>query len=54
MFSRFIRSVIEAESSGKIPVGPITRKASGIVCLQAGKGDKELLGDALSEKYGVK
>ncbi len=54
MFSRFIRREIEAESSAKIPLAPITRKASGIVCLRAGKGDRELLEDALSEKYGVR
>jgi hypothetical protein len=36
-----------------LSLGPITRRASGIVKLPAGRSDKDLLGDALATKYGA-
>ena len=52
MFSQFVESVA-TERKGRRKVGPLTRKASGLAKLPAGKSDKELLADALAEKYGV-
>jgi len=51
MFSRFVQSL--AASRGPASrIGPITRKLTGIVKLPAGKDYKELLAEALEEKYG--
>ena len=52
MFSQFVESVA-AEPKGRGKVGPLTRKASGLAKLPEGKDDKELLADALADKYGV-
>lgn len=52
MFTRLVRAM--AHEPGKdIEIGPITRRASGLVQLPEGKTDKELLVDALTEKYGL-
>jgi len=51
MFSQFVQSMANRPKDFKI--GPITRKLSGIVKLPPGKDYKELLSDALAEKYGI-
>ncbi len=53
MVSGFLRSVSRPETDASLSLGPITRRASGIVKLPAGQSDKELLGDALGTKYGA-
>ncbi|MBI4565621.1 MAG: hypothetical protein HY716_13080 [Planctomycetes bacterium] len=53
MFARFLRAVLKGRRK-KAPVGPMTMKATGLVKLPVGKSDRELLGEALSEKYGPK
>ena len=52
MFSQFVRS---AAAAGAAPakIGPLTRKLSGVMKLPPGKGYKEVLADALAEKYGT-
>ena len=50
MFARFLRAVLQ-ERGSKGRAGPVTRKATGLVKLPAGKSDRELLTDALSERY---
>jgi hypothetical protein len=52
MFSRFIQSMA-AEPWRAMPIGPLMRKATGIMKLPAGKDYKEVLTDALMEKYGI-
>lgn len=50
MFSRFVRGLAQRQKANA-KLGPLTRKASGIVSL--GKGDyKTMLTDALVKKYG--
>ncbi len=52
MFSRLVRAM--AHEPGKdIEIGPVTRRATGIVKFPEGKTDKELLVEALMEKYGI-
>jgi hypothetical protein len=52
MFSQFVESV--AARRGRRPrIGPLTRKLSGLIELPARKGYKELLADALADKYGL-
>jgi hypothetical protein len=52
MFSQFVESMaVPPAKTGKI--GPLTRKLSGVVKLPAGKGYRDLLTEALADKYGV-
>jgi hypothetical protein len=53
MFSRFLRAVLRGQSQKEAP-GPLTSKARGLVKLPPHKSDRELLEDALSDKYGSK
>ncbi len=53
MFSRFLQAVLLGRKKQEEP-GPITAKAKGLVKLPARKGDRELLEDALADKYGLK
>jgi len=52
MFARFLASVAE-ESQTPAKPGPLTRQALGLARLPAGKSDKQLLADALADRYGV-
>jgi hypothetical protein len=52
LFSRLIESMQAEEETGIDGVGPLTRKASGLVSLPAGRSDHDLLADALLEKHG--
>ena len=53
MFSRFVQSMAGARKRPR-KVGPLTRKASGLVKLPPDKDYKELLTEALMERYGLK
>jgi hypothetical protein len=53
LFERFIR-LLARRRHGKQRLGPITRKASGLVTLPRGKTERDVLADALAEKYGIK
>ncbi len=52
MFSQFVRSAAMA-GAGPPKIGPLTRKLSGLITLPPDKSYKELLADALIEKYRV-
>jgi hypothetical protein len=57
MFSQFIKGMSGSESSrrdqaGRRPIGPITRKARGLVKLPSDKTDRQLIESALRERYG--
>ncbi len=51
MFERFIRLLASRQEQRVL--GPLTKKASGIVRLPQGKSDTQLLEEALLEKYGL-
>jgi hypothetical protein len=51
IFSQFIESAALAAVPTKI--GPLTRKLSGVMALPPRKGYKQLLAEALVEKYGI-
>jgi hypothetical protein len=53
MFARFLRAVLRGRQTKEKP-GPLTARAKGLVKLPARKSDRELLEDALGEKYGLK
>ena len=52
MFSQFVQSAAAA-GAGPPKIGPLTRRLSGVMKLPPGKGYKELLSEALGDKYGV-
>ena len=52
LVSGFLRSLSRGEGDAPASLGPITRRASGLVKLPAGRSDKDLIGDALTSKYG--
>ena len=52
MFSQFVKSM-DSPLPQDFKIGPITRKLTGIAKLPPGKDYKEVLSDALAEKYGV-
>lgn len=53
LFERMIR-LLARRRRRRPRIGPITRKATGIIKLPPGKSEQELLEDALAEKHGVK
>lgn len=52
LFARLIRTV-DSEFDPKDSLGPITLRISGIVNLPSDRTDRELLEEALNDKYGV-
>lgn len=53
MFERFVRSQSRRRKPAN-PVGPIARKATGVISMPANRTDREVLADALIKKYGLK
>lgn len=51
MFSRFLQALLSRKRA-RIPYGSVTRKLSGIAKMPAGKSDREVLEEALAEKFG--
>ena len=52
MFSQFVRAMARREQNA-LAIGPLTRKASGLVVLPRKKTCRKVLEDALIEKYGL-
>jgi hypothetical protein len=52
MFARFVRMLAVRR---KLPrdIGPIARQATGLITLPKGKTSRDVLVDALMEKYGL-
>jgi hypothetical protein len=53
IFTRVVSAMTSERTSPK-GLGPITKKASGLIKISPGKSDQKLLEDALSEKFGVR
>jgi len=53
LFERYIRTLARRRH-GRQELGPITRQLSGVIALPRGKSDREIIADALAEKYGMK
>ena len=53
MFERFIRLLARQHRSAQ-PLGPLARKASGIIALPKGQSEREVLEHALLEKYRLR
>jgi len=52
MFTQFVKAISERPSPRNNRRGPLTRKAIGLVKLPKGKTDRELIEEALVERYG--
>lgn len=52
MVTSYVRGVAAARRK-PFKVGPITRKATGLVRLPSDKSDRDLITEALMEKYGL-
>ena len=52
MFSQWIQAVASG-SNQKLSLGRITRQVSGVIQLPDTKSDKDILADALEDKYGI-
>jgi len=50
MFSQFVRAMGRGERRSPA-IGPLTRKASGLASVPKGKSEREVLEEALLEKY---
>lgn len=53
LFSRFVATMGRTEHAKSPIMGPITRKATGLLRLPSRRTSKEILAIALSEKYGL-
>lgn len=53
MFERLVR-LLAVQRRDTRPLGPITRKASGMIALPKGRSEREVLEDALLEKHGLR
>ena len=53
MFERFVR-LLAVQRQAARPLGPITRKASGMIALPKGRSERQIIEDALLEKHGLR
>ena len=53
MFSRLLHALAHAQDIAKSSLGPLTKKASGIVKLESAASYEDTLTDALKHKYGL-
>ena len=53
MFGRFVRLMAGKRRAAR-PLGPLTRKASGMIVLPKGRSERQVLEDALLEKHGLR
>jgi len=51
MFTRLFSAMAQADADHDIPLGPTTLRATGIANLPTKRTDRELLEDALEDKY---
>jgi hypothetical protein len=51
MFTQFVQSVAADTDPQRLKLGPMTRKAIGLVKLPAETTDRQLIEEALSERY---
>jgi hypothetical protein len=53
MFERFVRLLAQRRHAER-PIGPLARKASGMIALPKGRSERQLIEDALLEKHGLR
>ena len=50
MFTRFVQAALRERSRFEEP-GPVTRRATGLVTLPSDRTDREIIEEALTERY---
>jgi len=53
MFGQLIRAMAQRPVQSSQDIGPLTRSATGLAHAPRGKTDRQLLEDALLERYGT-
>jgi len=53
MFERFVRSQSRRRKPAR-HIGPITRKATGVIRMTKDKSEQDILAETLIKKYGLK
>lgn len=51
LFAQMVRALDRARTADPADLGPITRRASGLVTQRSQRSDRELVEEALEEKY---
>ncbi len=51
MFSRLVRAMARRKEEAELP--PLTARMSGILTVPKGKSDRQLIEEALDERYGL-
>ncbi len=54
LFSRWIGTLAHRKQTGAIPANSIAARARGIAQLPQGQSEKDVLADALTDKYGAR
>jgi hypothetical protein len=54
MFSRFLQTLLDVRAAPTQPAGPLTRAATGLAGHPTSKQDRELIEEALADKYNSK
>lgn len=54
MFARYVEGVLENQAGAAEGLGPLTRRASGMIKGPKGKSDRRLLEEALIDKHGAR
>lgn len=52
MFARYIENISRESAEGLNSLGPVTRRASGMIRLPKGITDRRLIEEAILEKHG--
>ena len=52
MFVRLLSAIARSDDESDMPLGPVTMQATGIMDLPIERPEREILEDALEEKYG--
>jgi len=54
MFARYIENLTRDRSKDLKAIGPLTRRASGMIRLPKGMSDRQMLEEALAAKHGFR
>ena len=53
LFARLVSAMSQPTQEGNIPIGPLTQEATGLITLPHNLSERQILEDALTEKYGT-
>jgi hypothetical protein len=53
LFARLVSAMSQPTQEGNIPIGPLTQEATGLITLPRNLSERQILEDALTEKYRI-